>query len=271
MGKLKAIWTYINSTPWLAVPMWAFLGVVSNFFYNAATTGQWSVTSFRAALVSAVGAAIIALHQLYMPAPGAPPKLGGGTKTVVILALLFAASSLRAQGIPVTVTATASDVHYLGVSYAATHQSQSIDLMNLGANKASILSVAAHEIIVPGANFQVYGVGAGFQPDISGLLSKTNIPVEDLTFAVDGFGGIATLPTGNAGAWEVRGSLAYALSSNVALTTGYAGGGMIGSHGFYEVSAGLTAALNPAANASKFVQKLVLRDRAARAAKLAVK
>ena len=216
--------------------------------------------------------ATLGLLALYMNPVSAKLRRNQGAGNVVKIGIVVALLSLctlsaRAQtGIPVAVSASASDIHYQGTSYAASHTVEGIDLLNLGASKNTIVSVAAHQILASGLN--IYGVGAGIQPDISGLLKKTNIPVDSLAFAVDGFGGYANLPTGSsgAGAWEIRGSLSYALTPNVALSTAYAGGGMIGSHGFYEISAGLTLFPNPAANASHLVQLMVRRHNAARAA-----
>lgn len=182
-------------------------------------------------------------------------------RTTIVMVLIAVGVSFASAQIPVTATADAAAVKFQGAWSPQTLQEQTIDVANFGATKDNSITVAAYELMPLGS----YGVAVGMQPNICGILSKTNFACTDLTVSVQGFGGTTVLPVGSVATYGVLGSFAYNLSTNTSATGGFAGGGAIGGKPFILVSAGLQYAFNPAANPSALVQKMLRRRAAATA------
>jgi hypothetical protein len=75
LSKLKAIWVSLWSHPWFSTPAMAAVGVLGGWLYSEATTGTfvWNAATVQKELSLAFAAAVISLHQLYMPSPKAKP------------------------------------------------------------------------------------------------------------------------------------------------------------------------------------------------------
>lgn len=189
-----------------------------------------------------------------------------GTMTrIIALALLAVWLAIPAQA-QFNAQATAGALHYNGTWNLTTTETEALPLIYWGASKGNSFSIGAREIIVPSL-FDVYGGVGTWQPDLSAILKKTTLNPDQFTLSVDLMGGAAIIPTGNKPALEGRVNFAYAFTPNTALTGAYAGGGLIGSNGFYEVSAGLEYIFNPAASPNAAVKRMLARRAALKVCK----
>ncbi len=187
------------------------------------------------------------------------------TRMKIALIALLSTLPLAAQ--TVSAAAGATSFHYQGASYAGSETQQYINLINFGTNKASIVTVGSAQTMVPGASLSLYQADVGYQPDLSSLLSKTNLSASSLTFRVDVLGGVAATATGNKGTIGAQGTVNYAMTPNVAATGGFVTGGLIGTAPYWQVSAGITAIFGQSNNPSTLVQKQIRKANAAKAAR----
>ena len=180
-----------------------------------------------------------------------------------ILLALPASAQVAAQ-------ATATGFYFQGNWYAATTETESMPLIFWGASKGNSFAIGARELIVPSL-FNVYGGVGTYQPDLSTLIKKTTLNPDQFQVSFDVMGGMALIASGNKPAIEGRVNVMYSLTPNTALTGAYAGGGMIGSDRFGEVSAGIEYIFNPSASPSAAVQTLVRKAAALKAAKALIR
>ncbi|MDR3741610.1 MAG: hypothetical protein P4L40_21535 [Terracidiphilus sp.] len=153
-----------------------------------------------------VVAAAVILHAV-MPSVFAAPSdaetqaSGLGKIGMIALALLLSGSMLRAQtvtgtpqaGQSLTAVFTGSSdavaLHYNGEWTAATLVGQQYDFLDFGAKKTNHLSLIGNELVAPGANFNAYLGGLRYEPDLSGLLAKTNVPAGTFALYLEGSAG----------------------------------------------------------------------------------
>jgi hypothetical protein len=186
------------------------------------------------------------------------------TARTIALVLLFSALALASHA-QVSTQATATAFNYQGSWYAATTETEAVPLVYWGAADGNSFSLGARELIIPSL-FSVYGVVGTYQPDISALIKKTTLNPDQFQLSLDVMGGAAVLPGGSKPSLEGRLNFSYAFTPNTALTGAYAGGGIIGSNKFAEVSAGLEYIFNPQASPSLAMKRLIKRAALVRAA-----
>jgi len=179
------------------------------------------------------------------------------TRIALAIAVLAIWLAIPAQA-QFNAQATAGALHYNGTWNLTTTETEALPLVYWGTDKGNSFSIGAREIIVPSL-FTVYGGVGTWQPDLSAIIKKTTLNPDQFTLSVDVMGGAAIIPAGNKPALEGRVNFAYAITPNTALTGAYAGGGLIGSQGFYEVSAGLEYIFSPQSSPSAAVKRMLAK------------
>ena len=148
---------------------------------------------------------------------------------------------------------------------AGNHTTESLDLIDWGAQKGNSLAVEGHEDLAPSFNFNSYLGGVRVTPDISALLKKTNISTDQFGVFAQAAAGNSTMTAGNKFTFLFGGGAMYRLTTNLAWSTVDARWGRIGPKTFYEASSGLVYFFNPQTQQS-VAAKRFLAHRTARAA-----
>ena len=134
-------------------------------------------------LYMGVVAACVVLHAV-LPSVFAAPSdqdkqsSGLGKVGVFLLMVLLGGSCLHAQTVAAPVFTGSSDAvafHFNGEWTAATLIGQQYDFLDFGKKQNHHLSLVGNELVAPGANFNAYLGGLRYEPDLSGLLAKTNM------------------------------------------------------------------------------------------------
>ena len=180
---------------------------------------------------------------------------------IAILALAISviakAQTPTTGGVVFSTTAEATALNYNGAWGPAAHTTESFDLIDWGAQKGSSLSVEGHQLV--STPFNAYLGGVKFTPDISSLISKTNIPAESLSVFLQGAGGVSTFITGNRVAFLAGGGLSYRATPNLqwsALSVHFL---RVGSKNAVEMSTGLAYFFNPQVSQSVAIKKMIAR------------
>jgi hypothetical protein len=182
------------------------------------------------------------------------------------LVLAFAVSATaQTSGVTFSTSSEAVGIHFNNAWTAGNHTTETLDLLDWGAQKANSLSVEGHELLAPGANFNSYLGGIRITPDISALLKKTNISTDQFGVFAQAAAGSATMTAGNKFTFLAGGGAMYRLTTNLAWSTVDFRWGRVGSHTFYEASSGLSYYFNPQTTQSKATKRF-LANRTARAA-----
>ena len=223
-----------------------------------------------------LGTTIIALIVWYKnnqsayprPTPGpVVPPTPQSLKSLILLACLlgFALSASAQSGVTFTGTTEVTALRYNGAWGAANHTTESFDLIDWGATKGNSLSVEGHELAASSAGFNSYLGGVKITPDISSVLSKTNLAASQFGVFAQAAAGEATLPTTSAFTFFVGGGANYRMTANLSWSTVDFRIGRVGSLPYYEVSSGIQYIFNPTAAKSLSVRSF-LAKRAAKAA-----
>lgn len=198
LNKLEAV-AKEKATMTIKIPQ-----LVTLFCSLAATIGLPTlVTGFvqtHPAVYLGVVAAAVILHAVLPSVFGAPSATAvqatGLGKLGVLLLVLLLAPCLRAQTTTTTTTtpmftgsSDAVALHYNGAWTAATLVGQQYDFLDFGGKKTNHLSLVGNELIAPGANFDAYLGGLRYEPDLSGLLAKTNLPAGTFGVYLEGSAG----------------------------------------------------------------------------------
>lgn len=186
-----------------------------------------------------------------------------------LLLIVAMFSSLMAQvappiaggtGIPVSISTEVTALNFGGSYYAINHTTQSLELLTWGVAKGNSLAVEGHELIgAPTVGWNGYYGGIKLQPDISGLMSKTNITSDLFNVFAQGAAGVVGLPTGNAISFIVGGGANYRFTPNLAWSTVDFRWVRVGATNGYEASTGLIYYLNPSASKSVAIRRLLAR------------
>ena len=172
-------------------------------------------------------------------------------------------------GLVFTTSAEATALHYNGLWTAANHTTESLDLIDWGVNKGNSLSVEGHQLVAPSAGFAAYLGGVKYQPDISTLMSKTNIPPDSFTMFAQTALGAAPQPNSQPSkiTFLIGGGAQYRATTNLTWTPLDVRFGRMGSQSFLEMSTGLLYYFNPqAARSTSTVRFLAKRAKMARMA-----
>lgn len=202
------------------------IGVLSVIVFSVNTFGSlipvdW-YTVVNTATVILAGVALILAKDSGKPTAGIPV-----VKTLgMLLYLLLLPVTVQAQT-TTTSTSTATTATFTGGSdvialrYAGTWgtgnlTTESFDLLDFGKTKTEHLFVEGKELIGAQSGINAYTGGIKFQPDLSKLLAKTNVPADTFGIYFSASGGGGTFSTGGAhAAYMVGGGIEYRSSSTL--------------------------------------------------------
>jgi hypothetical protein len=208
-------------------------------------------------------AAAIVLHAL-MPsifaAPSAADTQATGLNKVGMILLMIGlgamcAGQLQAQTAtaPATPSATASTsngfsgassavaIYYAGGWSAGTHVTESYDFVDFGKTKSNHLYVEGHELLAPTPGFSIYAGGLKYEPDLSALLKKTNLPVGNFGVTLSAALGNGVPSSGGSHvSFLAGGGVKYRLTQALTWQTLESEYGQYGSNRFGVISTGLS-------------------------------
>jgi hypothetical protein len=119
---------------------------------------------------------------------------------------------------------------------------ESYDLLDYGTTKSSRVFLQGVELTAPSAGFSIFGGGLLWQPDISSLLKKTNLPVGNFIVFADANAGNGMPTTGsNRVSAIIGGGMKYILSDNVTWNTVRYEEVFFGNQRYPAVSTGIAA------------------------------
>ena len=185
------------------------------------------------------------------------------------VALLLTPSLAIAQsGLVFSTSTEAVALNFHSTYYAANHTTESLDVFDWGAAKGNSISIESHQLLAgPTAGWNGYYGGVKVQPDISKLMSKSNISPSLFGIYAQAAVGVATMPTGSQISYILGGGAQYRMNENLVWSAANFRYIRTGSSNGWEATSGLLYTINPAASKSLVIKKLV----AARAAKLAAR
>ena len=182
-----------------------------------------------------------------------------------IIGMTVLSMSARAQsGLVFSTSGEATALNYQGSCTAATHTTESLNLIDWGAQKGTSLSVEGHEIAA--SPFNAYLGGVKFTPDLSALISKTNIPSDSFQLFVQGAGGVATFTSNNQPAFLAGVGASYQITPNLQWSTLDIHFLRVGSKNAVEMTSGLAYYFNPQATKSFALRRMIVRRAAIREA-----
>ncbi len=142
---------------------------------------------------------------------------------IVLIAALALGLTAAAQTTNSSGLVTATDA--LGISCAGSWSvgnltTESYDLLDYGATKDNRVFAQGVELTAPGCGLSVFGGGVLWQPNISALLNKTNLPSGNFLTFVDASVGNGIPSTGSSRITTViGGGVKYIASDNVTWNT----------------------------------------------------
>ena len=176
---------------------------------------------------------------------------------ILALSITAAAQAPTTGGVVFSTTAEATALNYNGTWGPAAHTTESFDLIDWGMQKGNSLNVEGHQLV--STPFNAYLGGVKFVPDISSLISKTNIQAGSLSVFLQGAGGVSTFTTGNHVAFLAGGGLSYRATPNLqwsALSVHFL---RVGSRNAIEMSTGIAYFFNPQVSQSVAIKKMIAR------------
>ena len=206
-------------------------------------------------------------------------KLNIGTLATLSSLMLLCVMLTAQTAPPVAATpagfVASSDVMAIGgpTGFSAGNlTTEAFDFLDYGPTKSSRIFLQGVQLSAPGPGFSVYGGGLIWQPDISALLKKTNLPSGNFTVFVDGSAGAGVPSTGTTRVSAVvGGGLKYILSDNLTWNTVRFEEVFFGAQRYPAVSTGIAAYFGgtPASGAASPNVKRSLAKRLAAASKAA--
>jgi hypothetical protein len=194
---------------------------------NMANTGwlMWVLAGLNVILT--VGHALL---PSALPAPDALPSAQSvATKAGMIVLMILAGSMLwpvsaQAQAATTSTTASASNgfaatseavaIRYSGEWSVGTHVTESYDFADFGKTKANHLYVQGHELLAPTPGLSIYAGGLQFEPDLTALLKRTNLPASNFGVYFNGAAGNGVPSSGGSHiSFLAGGGVKYALTS----------------------------------------------------------
>jgi hypothetical protein len=130
---------------------------------------------------------------------------------------------------------------------ACSFTATAFDFADLGATKSTHVFILNNDLLAPGV-FSVYTGGLGVQPNLSGLLSKTNVTPGSLQLGFDATGGVG-IPVGGQSVptWLAGGVFSWQITPNLQWNTIQAHYGAVGTQQFAVISTQLEYLFNPSA------------------------
>lgn len=179
------------------------------------------------------------------------------------VALCLAPIAFAQSGLVISTSTEATALNFSGAWYAADHTTETLDVLDWGAQKGNSLAVEGHELIAsPTIGWNAYYGGVRITPDISKILSPTNISSDLFGVYAQGAIGVAGLSTGSSITSLVGGGAAYRMTDNLAWNTVDFRWLRVGAQNGYEISSGLAYYFNPSASKSLAVRRMMARKAA---------
>ena len=131
-------------------------------------------------------------------------------------------------------------INYSGTWSAASYTRESYDFLDFGAAKTNHLYLQGVELIMPTPGVNLYLGGVAYQPNISSLFSKTNVPPGAFSVFFDGNVGNG-IPSAGAShiSWLAGGGLLYKITGALSWTPLMGQYGRFGANGFEAISTNL--------------------------------
>lgn len=204
-------------------------------------------------------AAAILLHAVFpsifsVPSAADTQATGLGKVVLVLLVFLLMPALLGAQtvapvptpaapasGAPPSLFAASSEAtafHFASAWSAASHTTESFDLIDWGKTKANSFAVEGHEILAPTPGYNIFLGGGRYTPNLTNLLSKTNVPAGTFAPYFQAAIGVTSAPTSHIATLAGVG-IQYRVTSSLAWSTLHAGYLRLGNQSAFEVSTGL--------------------------------
>lgn len=236
--------------------------IIASIIERSCKNYKTTIMGVVAALASGLAVYTNAVHPSYaepLIAVGAFLGLLAGAlgydakKMAILLLALFLPFAANAQQKPVVQAtapvstsngfAGASDavaIFYGGAWSAGTHIRQSYDFLDFGASKSNHLYLEGHELIAPGPGFNLYAGGIKFEPDLTSMLAKTNVPAHNFGLSFSAAVGNGIPSTGGSHiSFLAGGGVKYNLTNSLSWQTLQAQYGQFGSNRFAVLSTGL--------------------------------
>jgi len=252
----------MNWKMWLHSIVAAAIGGASNAALGAAAmpdtfnfTHQGWLNLGKLALMGALVPVLTLLKQSPLPSD----TLTSSTTTTnvtkigaLVLAMFFAPALLAQTAANPTAPAIQTSngfvgsseavaVYYQGEWSAGTHVTESFDFVDFGKTKANHLYVEGHEFMAPTPGFSIYAGGIKFEPNISSLLSKTNVNPSSFGVFLTGAVGNGIPSTGNSHvSYLFGGGAKYQVTSALSWQSLTAEYGQFGNQKFAAISTGLS-------------------------------
>ena len=206
-----------------------FAGVVSAVYNLIPSTALWQGHNIANTLLAAASVAValaVAIAKdkdIGINPPTLPTKVG-----VIVLMLLSGSMlwpvSAQAQATTTSTTTSASNgfaatseavaIRYSGEWSVGTHVTESYDFADFGKTKANHLYVQGHEFLAPTPGLSIYAGGLQFEPDLTALLKRTNLPASNFGVYFNGAAGNGVPSSGGSHiSFLAGGGVKYALTS----------------------------------------------------------
>jgi hypothetical protein len=199
-----------------------FAGVVAAVYNLIPTTLVWHGYNVANTLLSAAGVAVALAgaiakdKHIGINSPTLPTKVG--MILFMILAWMAAPGAVQAQTTSTSNGFTASSeavaVRYAGEWSVGTHVTESYDFADFGKSKLNRLYLQGHELLAPTPGLSIYAGGLQFEPDLTALLKKTNVPAGNFGVYFNGAVGNGVPSSGGSHiSFMAGGGVKYALTS----------------------------------------------------------
>lgn len=119
------------------------------------------------------------------------------------------------SGLNFTSSSEVTAFRYAGVMSAGAKITQSLDIMDWGAAKANHLSTVGYEFLEPTPGVSFYGGGVRVDPNLSAILSKTNISPSQFGVFAESAVGVAVLPKTTGVGVMLGGGIKYQITSSL--------------------------------------------------------
>jgi hypothetical protein len=176
-------------------------------------------------IVGAIAAAL--LGAFFGRTPGNSGSNGSGPMTICLLfALMFCPMVVaQDQAVPsgsngFAAATEAVAIHINGQWTVGTEVTQSFDFLDFGKLKTHHLYLQGNQLIAPEAGFNIYAGGLKYEPDLSKLVAKTNVPASNFSlFAQGSIGNGIPSSGGSHISYMAGGGVRYRLTGTLTWTT----------------------------------------------------
>lgn len=171
-----------------------------------------------------------------------------GTITALVLATAAFGQNATATTTPTTAATTIFSaqsgplaIQYNGQWSVGSFVAERYDLLDFGATKANHVSVDGIQLLAPTPGVNMYMGGFDYEPNLTALTKKLNMPQGSFALFVNGAVGTGTVSSGQNGiAWAAGGGAAYKLTGDLTWQPLLVDYGKFGSNQFLAMSTQLS-------------------------------